>query len=116
MNVNWISQSCAKQRAGRAGRLCAGECYRLYTREHHCHMASHDVPEILRMPLQVNIDFMQFNTKKKHFPKIIRLFKSFIVLLYFKEHLYIIVIFNIFEKLNYVSVEYYFFLQNKTIL
>lgn len=55
MNVNWISQSCAKQRAGRAGRLCAGECYRLYTREHHSHMATHDVPEILRMPLQVNI-------------------------------------------------------------
>lgn len=53
MNVNWISQSCAKQRAGRAGRLCAGECYRLYTREHHNHMATHDVPEILRMPLQV---------------------------------------------------------------
>ncbi|VVC42041.1 Hypothetical protein CINCED_3A008693 [Cinara cedri] len=52
MNVNWISQSCAKQRAGRAGRLCAGECYRIYTREHHNHMASHDVPEILRMPLQ----------------------------------------------------------------
>lgn len=55
MNVNWISQSCAKQRAGRAGRLCAGECYRLYTREHHNHMATHDVPEILRMPLQVII-------------------------------------------------------------
>lgn len=53
MNVNWISQSCAKQRAGRAGRLCPGECYRLYTREHHSHMQTHDVPEILRMPLQV---------------------------------------------------------------
>lgn len=53
MNVNWISQSCARQRAGRAGRLCPGECYRIYTREQHNHMATHDVPEILRMPLQV---------------------------------------------------------------
>ncbi|XP_025411649.1 3'-5' RNA helicase YTHDC2-like isoform X3 [Sipha flava] len=52
MNVNWISQSCARQRAGRAGRLCPGECYRIYTREQHNHMANHDVPEILRMPLQ----------------------------------------------------------------
>lgn len=53
MNINWISQSCAKQRAGRAGRLCPGECYRLYSKDHHNFMATHDVPEILRMPLQV---------------------------------------------------------------
>ncbi|XP_050524124.1 3'-5' RNA helicase YTHDC2-like isoform X2 [Daktulosphaira vitifoliae] len=52
MNVNWISQSCAKQRAGRAGRLCAGECYRLYSRDHYSFMGTHDIPEILRMPLQ----------------------------------------------------------------
>ncbi|XP_050434677.1 3'-5' RNA helicase YTHDC2-like isoform X2 [Adelges cooleyi] len=52
MNVNWISQSCAKQRAGRAGRLCPGECYRLYSRENYSYMGTHDVPEILRMPLQ----------------------------------------------------------------
>jgi len=65
MNVNWISQSCAKQRAGRAGRLCAGECYRLYTREHHNHMATHDVPEILRMPLQVILtDLLSDNFQK----------------------------------------------------
>lgn len=65
MNVNWISQSCAKQRAGRAGRLCAGECYRLYSKEHHNHMTTHDIPEILRMPLQVIIqtENIYFNIK-----------------------------------------------------
>jgi HrpA-like RNA helicase len=30
--VDWVSQSSAEQRAGRAGRTGPGECFRLYTR------------------------------------------------------------------------------------
>lgn len=46
-----ISQASAKQRAGRAGRVSAGKCYRLYTRDHHDKMEPYTTPEILRMDL-----------------------------------------------------------------
>lgn len=42
-----ISKSSAKQRAGRAGRIAPGICYRLYTQEAYKKMDSHTVPEIL---------------------------------------------------------------------
>lgn len=46
-----ISQAAAKQRAGRAGRVSAGTCYRLYTRGHHKKMTPFTQPEMLRMDL-----------------------------------------------------------------
>eukprot|EP00536_Pseudo-nitzschia_multiseries_P008777 jgi/Psemu1/241501/estExt_Genewise1.C_2300002 len=46
------SQASAKQRAGRAGRLQAGQCYRLYTENFYSnHMDKSTPPEILRTNL-----------------------------------------------------------------
>jgi ATP-dependent RNA helicase DDX35 len=46
------SQASAKQRAGRAGRLLAGQCYRLYTKDFFLnHMPKSTPPEILRTNL-----------------------------------------------------------------
>lgn len=46
-----ISQACAKQRAGRAGRIRNGYCYRLYSKEQYETMEKYTLPEILRVPL-----------------------------------------------------------------
>lgn len=45
------SQASAAQRAGRAGRLQAGTCLRLYTKFDFEHRAAFDVPELLRSDL-----------------------------------------------------------------
>lgn len=45
------SQASAVQRAGRAGRLQAGVCFRLYTKFDFDHRAAFDLPEILRADL-----------------------------------------------------------------
>ena len=44
-----ISQASAMQRAGRAGRVSAGTCYRLYTKSDHEAFDEFTEPEILRM-------------------------------------------------------------------
>jgi len=50
--VGPISQASAQQRSGRAGRICAGKCYRLYTEQYlHDQMQAHTPPEILRTNL-----------------------------------------------------------------
>lgn len=46
-----ISQVASQQRAGRAGRTAAGQCYRLYTRDCYAAMLSETVPEVLRTNL-----------------------------------------------------------------
>lgn len=46
-----ISKACAKQRAGRAGRIRNGICYRLYSKEQYDLMEQYTMPEILRVPL-----------------------------------------------------------------
>jgi ATP-dependent helicase HrpB len=46
-----ISRASAAQRAGRAGRLEAGRCLRLYTRHDHDSRPLHDKPEVLRADL-----------------------------------------------------------------
>lgn len=46
-----ISQACAKQRAGRAGRLRNGFCYRLYSTEQFDAMDAYTLPELLRVSL-----------------------------------------------------------------
>lgn len=52
LSVVPISRASAEQRKGRAGRTCAGVCYRLYTRQHfELEMAAETVPEILRTDL-----------------------------------------------------------------
>lgn len=46
-----ISKDSADQRAGRAGRLTSGVCYRMWTRATHERLTEHRVPEILEADL-----------------------------------------------------------------
>ena len=46
-----ISKDAADQRAGRAGRLSEGVCYRLWTLATHSRLAEHRVPEIMEADL-----------------------------------------------------------------
>ncbi|KAI9885793.1 MAG: aprataxin-like protein [Watsoniomyces obsoletus] len=49
----WASRAACKQRRGRAGRIQAGKCYKLYTREDECRkMKERPEPEIRRVPLE----------------------------------------------------------------
>lgn len=51
LTATWISQACATQRAGRAGRTKPGVCFRLFTRQRYEAMDKFTLPEILRVPL-----------------------------------------------------------------
>ncbi|GJN33125.1 hypothetical protein PR202_gb21691 [Eleusine coracana subsp. coracana] len=51
LKVNWISQSSANQRAGRAGRTGVGKCYRLYSESDFGMMQVHQEPEIRKVHL-----------------------------------------------------------------
>ncbi len=46
-----ISKDSADQRAGRAGRLAPGVCYRMWTKAMHHQLAEHRVPEIMEADL-----------------------------------------------------------------
>lgn len=46
-----ISKDSAEQRAGRAGRLSAGVCYRMWTKATHERLAEHRIPEIVEADL-----------------------------------------------------------------
>nr|CAD7423487.1 unnamed protein product [Timema monikensis] len=48
----WISQACALQRKGRAGRTQPGKCYHLFSSARYYAMQKYHTPEILRLPLQ----------------------------------------------------------------
>ncbi|KAL2829243.1 P-loop containing nucleoside triphosphate hydrolase protein [Aspergillus cavernicola] len=48
----WASQAACKQRRGRAGRVRAGTCYKLYTRKAESNMPQRPDPEIRRVPLE----------------------------------------------------------------
>lgn len=55
LRVSNISQSSAKQRAGRAGRTEPGKCYRLYSESDFESMPSHLEPEIQRVNLGIAV-------------------------------------------------------------
>lgn len=46
-----VSKDSADQRAGRAGRLSSGVCYRMWTKATHERMAEHRIPEIMEADL-----------------------------------------------------------------
>jgi ATP-dependent RNA helicase DHX57 len=48
----WASRAACKQRRGRAGRVRAGECYKMYTRNAEAKMMERPEPEIRRVPLE----------------------------------------------------------------
>ncbi|KAK0719817.1 P-loop containing nucleoside triphosphate hydrolase protein [Lasiosphaeris hirsuta] len=52
LEETWASLAACKQRRGRAGRVQAGKCYKLYTRNLEDQMAERPEPEIRRVPLE----------------------------------------------------------------
>ena len=52
LRKSWCSKASTKQRAGRAGRVRPGVCYRLFSRWTWGRMREHLEPEIKRMPLE----------------------------------------------------------------
>ena len=51
LKTQFISQDSARQRSGRAGRLSAGVCYRLWTKQQQQRLIKHAVAEILHSDL-----------------------------------------------------------------
>jgi len=51
LETQCVSRASADQRAGRAGRLGPGSCYRLWSREQHGTLPAQDTPEILAADL-----------------------------------------------------------------
>ncbi|RWA07740.1 hypothetical protein EKO27_g7362 [Xylaria grammica] len=52
LEETWASRAACKQRRGRAGRVQAGKCYKLYTEGLEERMAERPEPEIRRVPLE----------------------------------------------------------------
>lgn len=51
LKIEKVSKAQAWQRTGRAGRECAGKCYRTYTKEEFAEMREMPIPEIQRCSL-----------------------------------------------------------------
>ncbi|EKF37725.1 ATP-dependent RNA helicase, putative [Trypanosoma cruzi marinkellei] len=59
--IGWTSQASVEQRAGRAGRVGPGHCYRLYSTAVYSNlMPKHGLPEILRTSLESVVLLMKY--------------------------------------------------------
>jgi HrpA-like RNA helicase len=67
MRTENISKSSAIQRAGRAGRVCNGYCYRMYNEKEYEEFQDSKKPEIIRMDIS---DIVLLNIELKEFFKI----------------------------------------------
>lgn len=62
----WISQANVNQRRGRAGRVCPGECYHLYSKSKFNEMEKYQIPVILRVSLtKIVLDTKVYDEKTK---------------------------------------------------
>ena len=52
LRTTMVSQAAAQQRRGRAGRVQAGVCFRMVTRNDFAALPQHTPPEMCRVPLQ----------------------------------------------------------------
>ena len=52
LKETWVSKASARQRRGRAGRVCPGVCLKLYTKSKHDSLEEFQEPEIKRVPLE----------------------------------------------------------------
>nr|CAH8849074.1 unnamed protein product [Trichobilharzia regenti] len=69
--IIWISQASAEQRAGRAGRVGPGHCYRLYSSQIFSSMKQFSVPDILVRPIDEVVLMLKLylgSTKLSLFP------------------------------------------------
>ncbi|CAI2728237.1 unnamed protein product [Schistosoma spindalis] len=69
--IIWISQASAEQRAGRAGRIGPGHCYRLYSSQIFSSMKQFSIPDILSRPIDEVVLMLKLylgNTKLTLFP------------------------------------------------
>jgi ATP-dependent RNA helicase DHX36 len=64
LTMEWISQSNALQRAGRAGRVQAGKCWHMFSRARWCELEEYLDPDIKRQALEEVI----INIKSLHLP------------------------------------------------
>jgi HrpA-like RNA helicase len=64
MKVEPISKSSAIQRQGRAGRVCSGYCYKMYTEKEYAEFEDSKKPEIVRMDISeiilLNIELQDY--------------------------------------------------------
>eukprot|EP00603_Paraphysomonas_imperforata_P009533 CAMPEP_0114465236 /NCGR_PEP_ID=MMETSP0104-20121206/8383_1 /TAXON_ID=37642 ORGANISM="Paraphysomonas imperforata, Strain PA2" /NCGR_SAMPLE_ID=MMETSP0104 /ASSEMBLY_ACC=CAM_ASM_000202 /LENGTH=1658 /DNA_ID=CAMNT_0001638425 /DNA_START=38 /DNA_END=5014 /DNA_ORIENTATION=+ len=64
--LSLISKASATQRAGRTGRVRCGKVYRLYSEAMFEDMCDHDLPEVLRVPLQETILNLRIMLENSH--------------------------------------------------
>jgi ATP-dependent helicase HrpB len=64
-----ISRSSADQRAGRAGRLAPGVCWRLWTQREHAALEDREQPEVFRVDLAAPVlELVAFGERPEEFP------------------------------------------------